>query len=414
MESVAMSERLIAGIDIGTTKVCVLVGERDRHGTLNILGSGLCPSRGLRRGMVIDIGETVEAITLALDRAERLSGRQILSAYVGIAGNHIESQNTQGVVAVSPNSHEIDRTDVSRALDAARAIEIATSREVIHVIPRGYTIDGQRGIKDPLGMLGYRLEVECHIITGAIASIQNVIKCVQRASVEIDDLVLEPLASSEAVLSPTERELGAIVLDIGGGTSDLAIFLEGAVAHSIVLPLGGDLITSDIAFGLRIPFLAAEELKLASGHANPSQVDPEQVIDLEPYVPDCPEVVKQHTLAQIIEARVEELFEKIQAEIQQAGYDSLLPSGIVLTGGTAELPGIAEKARAVFHAPVRIGGPRGLHGVADNLSAPTFSTAVGLLLWGMQQHEAQVAEAALGANGDSPKGLKRWLRRLLP
>ncbi len=410
-----MSERIIAAIDIGTTKVCVLVGELDQHGKLNILGTGLCQSRGLRRGMVVNISETVESIISALDRAERLSGHKILSAYVGIAGNHIESLNTQGVVAISPNTREIDASDISRAIDAARAIDVPTSREVIHVIPRGYTVDGQGGVKDPLGMAAYRLEVECHIVTGVIASIQNLIKCVQKASVEIDDLVLEPLASSEAVLTPAEKDLGVIVIDIGGGTTDIAIFADGAIWQTVVLPLGGNLITSDISFGLSIPFFAAEELKLAYGHADPSQVDPDHLIDLESFVPECSEVIGQHTLAVLIEARVEEMFEKIQEEIQKSGYEGLLSSGIVLTGGTAELPGIVEKARALFKVPVRVGLPRGLQGVADTLNAPAFSTAVGLLLWGIHQSEARAADAA--RQQEVPvvyNRFKQWLHSILP
>jgi cell division protein FtsA len=410
-----VSERSIVGIDIGTTKVCVLVGELDRHGKLNILGTGLSPSRGLRRGMVVNISETVESITAALDRAERLSGRKILSAYVGIAGNHIEALNTQGVVAIPPHTREIDASDISRAIDAARAVDVPTSREVIHVIPRGYTVDGQAGVKDPLGMAAYRLEVECHIVTGAITSIQNLIKCVQRSSVEIDDLVLEPLASSEAVLSQAEKDLGVIVLDIGGGTTDMAIFANGAIWHTVVLPLGGDLITNDISFGLGIPFFAAEELKLAHGQADPSQVDPEELIDLEPFVPDCSEAIERRTLAQLIEARVEEIFEKIQEEIQKSAYDGLLPSGIVLTGGTAELPGIVEKARAIFKVPVRVGVPRGLHGVVDTLDSPAFSTAIGLLLWGLRQSEARAADAA--RQQEVPvvyNRFKQWLHSFFP
>jgi cell division protein FtsA len=410
-----VSERMIVGIDIGTTKVCALVGELDRHGKLNILGTGLCQSRGLRRGMVVNISETVESITAALDCAERLSGHKILSAYVGIAGSHIESLNTHGVVAISPNTREIEASDISRAIDAARAIDVPTSREVIHVIPRGYTVDGQGGVKDPLGMAAYRLEVECHIVTGAIASIQNLIKCVQKSAVEIDDLVLEPLASSEAVLSPAEKDLGVVVLDIGGGTTDMAMFVDGAIWHTVVLPLGGDLITNDISFGLSLPFFAAEELKLAYGHADPKQVDPAYLIDLEAFMPDCYEVVEQRTLARLIEARVEELFEKIQEEIQKAGYDGLLASGVVLTGGTAELPGIAEKARAMLKVPVRVGAPRGLQGVADTLKAPAFSTAVGLLLWGVHQSEAHAADAA--RQQEVPvvyNRFKQWLHSIFP
>lgn len=410
-----MPERIIVGIDVGTTKVCALVGEQDRNGKLNILGVGLRPSRGLRRGVVINMSETVESITAALDRAERLSGRKITAAYVGVAGSHIESLNSTGVVAVSPNTREIIPSDINRAVEAASAIEVPSSREVMHVIPRGYIVDGQAGVKNPIGMSGYRLEVECHIVTGAVASIQNLIKCVQKSLVEIDDLVLEPLASSEAVLTPNDKEQGVILLDIGGGTTDVAIFDEGAIWHTVVLPLGGNLITNDIAYGLRIPFLAAEDLKVTHGHADPSQVPTGRMIDLEPFVPECKEVVDQHALAEIIEARVEEIFEKVQEEIKKSGYEGLLPSGIVLTGGAAELPGIVEKARAMFNLPVRIGAPRGLHGVVDTINKPAFSTGVGLLLWGLRQSEALAADEA--RSQEVPvvyQRFKQWLQTLLP
>jgi cell division protein FtsA len=409
-------ERIIVGIDVGTTKVCVLVGEQDRNGKLNILGTGLCPSRGLRRGVVINMSETVESITSALDRSERLSGRKIASAYVGVAGSHIESLNSRGVVAISPNTREIVPSDISRAIEAARAIEVPSSREVIHVIPRGYLVDGQEGVKNPIGMSGYRLEVECHIVTGAVASIQNLIKCVQKSQVEIDDLVLEPLASSEAVLSPTEKDLGVVLLDIGGGTTDVAIFVEGAIWHTVVLPLGGNLITNDIAYGLRIPFLAAEDLKVTHGHADLSQIPVGTRIDLEPFVPDCKEDADQHALAEIIEARVEEIFEKVREEITKSGYDGLLPSGIVITGGTAELPGIVEKARETFNLPVRIGTPRGIHGVVDTMvNKPAFATGVGLLQWGLRQREALAADEARSQEVPMVyQRFKQWLQEFLP
>jgi len=408
-------ERIIVGIDVGTTKVCVLIGELDRNGKLNILGAGLCPSRGLRRGVVINMSETIESISSALHRAERISGHEIASAYVGVAGSHIESLNSKGFVAIPPSVGEIVPGDINRAIEAARAIEVPSSREVIHVIPRGYIVDGQDGVKNPIGMSGYRLEVECHIVTGAVASIQNLIKCVQKSQVEIDDLVLEPLASSESVLTPTEKDLGVILLDIGGGTTDVAIFVEGAIWHTVVLPLGGNLITNDIAYGLRIPFSAAEELKVTHGHADPSQIPAGQMIDLEPFVPEYKEVVNQRALAEIIEARVEELFEKVQEEIQQSGYDGLLPSGIVLTGGTAELPGIVEKARSIFNLSVRIGTPQGVYGVIDTINKPAFATGAGLLLWGLRQSEAMALDEA--HSQEVPvvyHRFKQWIQRLLP
>ena len=410
-----MQERVIVGIDVGTTKICVLVGELDRDGKLNIVGVGTCPSQGLRRGVVVNIEETVTSIAAALDRAERLSGKKIVSAYVGIAGSHIESENSKGFVAI-PGNGDVSHNDVSRAVEVAQAIALPANREIIHVIPRGYVVDGQEGIKNPIGMSGFRLEVETHIITGAVSSIHNLIKCVDKAHVEIEDIVLEPLASGEAVLAEGETDLGVALIDIGGGTTDIAVYTDGAVWHTVVLPIGGNLITSDIAIGLRLPVGVAEELKIAYGHCDPSVIDEDDMIDLSQFMPDCNDLVPRKLLAEIIQARVEEIFSMVHEEIKKSGYDGLLPAGVVITGGTAELPGIPELAGQILDLPTRIGTPLGLHGLADSINRPAYSTAVGLLLWGLRNTSFMIEdeEPEDDVQGDVLSRLGRWLRAFIP
>jgi cell division protein FtsA len=411
-----VQERVIVGIDVGTTKICVLVGAVDRDGKLNIVGVGTCPSQGLRRGVVVNIEETVTSIAAALDRAERLSGKKITTAYVGIAGGHIESENSKGFVAISPSHRDIVQNDISRAIEVARAIPLPANREVIHVIPRGYIVDGQEGIKNPIGMSGFRLEVETHIITGAMSSIRNLIRCVHKAQVEIEDLILEPLASSEAVLADGETDLGVALVDIGGGTTDVAVFSDGAIWHTVVLPIGGNLITSDIAIGLRLPLGVAEELKITYGHCDPASIAEDDMIDLAQFMPDCNDLVPRKLLAEIIQARVEELFGMVHEEIKKSGYDGLLPAGLVVTGGTAELPGILDVAGQTLDLPARIGVPMGMHGLADSISRPSYATAVGLLLWGLR-HTSFVLDDEEYDEQESPDVVSRfgrWLRAFIP
>ena len=412
-----MQERVIVGIDVGTTKICVLVGELDRDGKLNIVGVGTCPSQGLRRGVVVNIEETVTSIAAALDRAERLSGKKITSAYVGIAGSHISSENSKGFVAISPKNCDIEQNDISRAFEVARAIAIPANRELIHVIPRGYVVDGQEGIKNPIGMSGFRLEVEAHIITGSVSSMHNLIKCVQKAHVDIEDLVLEPLASGDAVLEEGETDLGVALVDIGGGTTDVAVYTDGAIWHTIVLPVGGNLITSDIAIGLRLPVGVAEELKITYGHCDPSTIDEDDMIDLSQFMPDCDDLVPRKLLSEIIQARVEEIICMVHEEIKKSGYDGLLPAGIVITGGTAELPGILELAGQILDLPARIGSPLGLHGLADSINRPAYSTAVGLLLWGLSNTSLLMEEDEL-IDEENENNLVsrfgRWLKAFIP
>jgi cell division protein FtsA len=408
---------VIVGIDVGTTKICVLVGELDRDGKLNIVGVGTCPSQGLRRGVVVNIEETVTSIAAALDRAERLSGKRITSATVGIAGSHISSENSKGFVAISPSHRDIEPNDISRAVEVARAIAIPANREMIHVIPRSYVVDGQEGIKNPIGMSGFRLEVEAHIITGSVSSMHNLIKCVQKAHVDIEDLVLEPLASGYAVLEDGETDLGVALVDIGGGTTDIAVYTDGAIWHSVVLPVGGNLITSDIAIGLRLPVGVAEELKMMYGHCDPSAIDDDDMIDLAQFMPDCDDLVPRKLLSEIIQARVDEIFGMVHEELKKSGYDGLLPAGIVITGGTAELPGILEVAGQILDLPARIGSPLGLHGLADSINRPAYATAVGLLLWALDHNshlseEEEFEEDAGDTNIVARFG--RWLRAFIP
>src|SRR2546429_5333233 len=411
-----VQERVIVGIDVGTTKICVLVGELDRDGKLNIVGVGTCPSQGLRRGVVVNIEETVTSIAAALDRAERLSGKDITTAYVGIAGSHIDSENSKGFVAISPSHRDIMQNDISRAIEVARAIAIPANREVIHVIPRGYVVDGQEGIKNPIGMSGFRLEVETHIITGAVSSIHNLIKCVHKARVEIEDLVLEPLASSEAVLAEGETDLGVALVDIGGGTTDIAIFADGAIWQTVVLPIGGNLITSDIAIGLGLPFGVAEELKVIYGHCDPSTISDDDMIDLSHYMPDCDDLVPRKLLAEIIQARVEELFEMVHEEIRKSGYDGLLPAGPVLTGGTAEFPGIQGVAGKNLGLPPGIGSPLGLHGLGESIFRPAYATRVGRVAWSSTHNDFLTDEDEMEeiGTGDVISRLGRWFRAFVP
>ena len=376
-------ERTIVGIDVGTTKICTLVGEVDEARGLRIVGVGVAPARGIRKGVVVNVQEATEAIANSIEKAERISGYAIESAYVGLAGAHISAINSRGVVAVSRGERGIQPADIERALEAARAVAIPQNREILHVIPRGYTVDDDDGVRDPLGMQAYRLEVESHIITGATTSIHNLVKCVQGTGVGIDALVLEPLASGEAVLTDVEREMGVVLADIGGGTTDIAIFIEGSIWHTVVLPTGGEHITNDIAVGLQTPLTTAEDLKIKQGHARPQSVNPNESIDVSTFGEGERQRVARQFLSQIIEARVEEIFDLILQEIKRSGYDGLLPAGVVLCGGTADLAGIRDVARDLLNLPVRIGAPQDLQGLVDILGSPAYATSTGLLQWGL-------------------------------
>ncbi len=376
---------IIVGIDIGTTKICTLVARVEDDSRVRILGVGIEPSQGIRKGTVVDLGAASEAIGLSVDKAERTSGLEITSALVSLAGSHVSSINSRGVVGV--HRQVIDEDDILRAMDSAGAVAIPHNREVIHVIQRGFTVDGQDGIRMPIGMHGYRLEVEAHIITAAGSTVENLRQVVGNSGIEVSGFVLNPLASAEVVLTDTEREMGVVVCDIGGGTSDMAIYIDGDVWHTMVLAVGGNHITSDIAHGLRLPFSRAEEVKINHGIAMTSLVDPGETFPVRAFGEDEPVNVSRLDLAHVIEARVEEIFSLMGQEIKRSGYDGLLPAGVVLTGGSSQLPGIKKLASDVLGLPVRVARPENLVGMVDRLQSPAYSTSVGLIQWASRMKE---------------------------
>ncbi len=380
-----MEDLIVVGIDIGTTKVCTLVGREESPGKIRILGSGVERSAGMKKGVVIDLGSAVQAVLRSIDKAERTSGMEIASALVSLAGADVTSVNSRGVVGVI--GKVIDDNDVARAIDAARAVAIPHNQEIIHVIQRGFNVDGQDGIRIPMGMHGYRLEIETHIITASETSVENIRQCVAAADVEVSQFVLNPLASGEVVLNETERQMGAVVVDIGAGTTDMAIYIDGDVWHTAVLGVGGNLITSDIAHGLRLPMAQAEQIKLEFGRATSVKGEPGQSFNIRPFGEQQAVQIRQQDLIHIINARVEEIFSLVVQEIKRSGYDGLLPAGIVLTGGTSNLAGITDVASSILGVPARIGKPENLLGKKERLESPEFSTSVGLLHWAQLMNE---------------------------
>jgi cell division protein FtsA len=372
---------LIVGLDIGTTKITCIVGELTPDG-LDVVGIGTQPSRGLRKGVVINIDATVASIRRAVEEAELMAGCEITSVYAGIAGGHIRGFNSQGVVAIK--DQEVRQSDLERVLDAARAINIPQDREILHVLPQEFIIDEQDGIREPLGMSGVRLEAKVHIVTAAASSAQNIIKCCAKTGLSVADIVLEPLASAEAVLADEEKELGVALVDIGGGTTDLAIFVNGAIQHTSVIPIGGGHLTNDIAVGLRTPMQEAERIKVRHGSAQSSLLDRDETIEVPSVGGRPPRVLSRRILCEIIEPRVEEIFQLVRHEIQKAGHEDLLASGVVLTGGSTLLHGMPELAEEVLGLPVRRGVPRGVGGLVDVVKSPQYATAVGLLHYGMR------------------------------
>lgn len=380
-----MEEATIVGLDIGTTKVCALVAKLDDNDRIRILGVGVEPSRGIKKGAVVDLAAATQAITRAIDKAERTSGMEIHSVLVSLSGSEITSQNSRGVVGIA--GRVIEENDVVRAMEAAQAVSIPHNREIIHVIQRNFTVDGQEGVRTPVGMHGYRLEVEAHIISAANSTVENLRQCIAEAGLEVTQFVLNPLASAEVVLTETERDMGAIVCDLGGGTTDLAIFIDGDVWHTAVLNVGGNHITSDIAHGLRLPIEQAERIKMQHGHAVREEIAPEEFFTVRTFGEEKPLQVSRLDLAHIVGARVEEIFGLVLQEIKRSGYDGLLPAGMVLTGGSSLLPGVRQVAQEVLGIPVRIGKPENLRGLKDNLDSPAFATSVGLLHWAIRMNE---------------------------
>ncbi|MFO7831581.1 MAG: cell division protein FtsA [Desulfuromonadaceae bacterium] len=379
-------ENLIVGLDIGTTKICAIIGSVTAN-DLEIVGIGTSPSKGIRKGAVINIESTVAAIRKAIQEAELMAGCEINSVFAGIAGAHITGMNSQGVIAIK--NREVTDEDIHRVIDAAKAIAIPMDREVVHVLPQEYIIDDQDGIKEPLGMSGVRLEARVHVVTGAVASAQNIIKSCNRADVNVADIVLEPLASAESVLLPEEKELGVAIVDIGGGTTDLAIFVDGAIKHTTVLSLGGNHLTNDIAVGLRTPMAEAERIKQAYGCCFTDMVGKDETIEVPSVGGREPRVLSRQLLAEILEPRVEEIFNLINREIIKSGYEDMIASGIVLTGGTSILPGMPELAEQIFSMPVRRGVPQGVGGLIDVVNSPVYATGVGLVVYGSQHQEME-------------------------
>lgn len=404
-------QTVLVALDIGTTKVCVLIGELDR-GTANVIGIGSTPSDGLRKGVVIDIDRTVHAVAAAVEAAERMSGYKVRSGLVGISGNHISSQNSRGMVAIS-GRRDVARDDTVRAIDAARAVSIPNTREILHVIPRGYVVDGQAGVRDPLGMTAVRLEVETHIVTASTTSVQNLSKCVQKAGVEIDELVLTPLATGDAVLSDEDRELGVALVDVGGDTTDVAIFQDGSIAHAATIPIGGRSVTSDLGIVLRVAPDSAEAIKIRYATALPLEVDPDEVVQITSIGEDVSHGVTRRHIAEIVQSRVRELFDLIAAEIDAAGATNRLQAGLVLTGGGSLLQGLGRAARDQLGMAARVTGPRGLGGLTDQISTPAFAAASGLLLWGARHWGEEEEEARSRAQGVGSR-LARMFRGLVP
>lgn len=381
----AQAGELIVGLDIGTTKICAIVGEVNEAGTVDIVGIGTHPSKGLRKGVVINIESTVNSIKRAIQEAELMAGCEISHVYAGIAGGHIKGFNSHGIVAVKDK--EVTQVDIGRVIDAARAIAIPLDREVIHILPQEYVIDDQDGIREPLGMSGVRFEAKVHIVTGAVTSAQNIVKCAQRCGLTVADIVLEQLASSEAVLSQDEKELGVALIDIGGGTTDIAIWSEGSIVHTSVLAVGGDHITSDIAVGLRTPLDDAERIKQKHGCAMGSLIEADETIDVPSVGGRKPRTLARQILTEIIEPRVEEMFSLVHQEIQRTGYEDLLASGVVITGGATLLEGMPDLAEDILGLPVRLGVPTGMGGLVDVVKSPIFATGVGLVLYGRAHEE---------------------------
>ncbi len=378
---------LIVGLDIGTTKICAIVGEVTAQGGIDIIGIGSHPSKGMRKGVVINIESTVNSIKRAVEEAELMAGCEISTVFAGIAGGHIKGINSHGVVAVKDK--EITKSDVDRVIDAAKAIAIPMDREVLHILPQEFIVDDQDGIREPIGMNGVRLEAQVHIVTGAVSSAQNIVKCANRCGLNVADIVLEQLASSEACLTEDEKELGVALVDIGGGTTDLAIYSEGAIVHTSVLAVGGNHLTNDVAVGLRTPTHEAEKIKQKYGCAMASMVERDETIEVPSVGGRKPRVLSRQILCEIIEPRVEEMFMLVQRELQKSGYEDLLASGVVITGGTTLLEGMPELAEDVLGLPVRRGLPRGISGLVDVVRSPMYSTGVGLVLYGSRNQDAR-------------------------
>ena len=404
----SVAGRMVVGLDIGTSKIVAIVGELSPEGPLEIIGIGSHASRGLKKGVVVNIDSTVQSIQRAVEEAELMAGCQIQSVFVGIAGSHIRSMSSHGIVAI--RDREVFQPDIDRVIDAAQAVAIPADQKILHILPQEFLIDSQEGIKEPLGMSGVRLEARVHLVTCAVNAAQNIEKCIQQCGLAVDDIILEQLASSFAVLTDDEKDLGVCLVDIGGGTSDIAIFTEGAIKHTSVIPIAGDQVTNDIAMALRTPTQNAEEIKIKYGCALASLAGENETIKVPSVGERDDRDLSRQALAEVIEPRYEELFTLIQAELRRSGFEDLIPAGIVLTGGTSKMEGVVELAEEIFHMPVNIGKPKSVAGLSDIVRNPIYATSVGLLQYGLenppQSHGAHRSETQSGSVWQS---VKSWL-----
>jgi cell division protein FtsA len=401
--------KLLVGLDIGTSKVVAIVGELSSENTLEVIGIGSHPSRGLKRGVVVNIESTVQSIQRAIEEAELMSGCEINTVYAGIAGSHVRSLNSHGIVAIRDT--EVSSGDVDRVIDAARAVAIPADQKVLHVLPQEFLIDSQEGIREPIGMSGVRLEAKVHLVTGAVSAAQNIVKCVQRCGLDVEDVVLEQLASSFSVLTEDEKELGICLVDMGGGTTDIAVFRGGAIQHTAVIPIAGDQVTNDIAISLRTPTQHAEEIKIKYACALSQLANLDETIEVPSVGDRPPRRLARQTLAEVVEARYEELFSLVRDELRRSGFEELIAAGLVMTGGSAKMEGAVELAEEIFHVPVRLGVPQYVEGLVDVVRNPIYATGVGLLIYGKETFQAAPIRAAAraGMSGMFQK-MGNWFR----
>ncbi|PXX90130.1 cell division protein FtsA [Marinobacter vulgaris] len=401
------TENMIVGLDIGTSKVVAIVGKRKMDGTIEVVGIGSNPSRGLKRGVVVNIETTVQAIQRAVEEAELMAGCRIHSVYAGIAGSHIKSLNSHGIVAI--RDREVTQADIDRVIDAAQAVAIPADQKILHILPQEFVIDSQEGIKEPMGMSGVRLEAKVHLVTCAVNAAQNIEKCVKRCGLEVDDIILEQLASSHAILTEDEKELGVCVVDIGGGTTDIAVFTGGAIRHTAVIPIAGDQVTNDIAMALRTPTQNAEEIKIKYACALTQLAGADETIKVPSVGDRPPRDLSRQALAEVVEPRYEELFTLVQSELRRSGFEDLIPAGIVITGGSSTMEGVVELAEEIFHMPVRLACPQAVSGMTEVVNNPIYATGVGLLIHGFRQMDLGRAPALKGE--DTPtlfERMKAW------
>ena len=400
---------IIVGLDIGTSKVVAIIGELQADKQIEVIGFGTHPSKGLKKGVVVNIESTVTSIRRAIEQAEQMAGCDIHQVYAGIAGSHVRSLNSHGIVAI--RDKEVTQSDVERVIDAARAVAIPADQRILHVLPQEYIIDGQEGIREPIGMSGVRLEARVHMVTGAASAAQNIVKCVQRCGLEVEDIVLEQLASSFAVLTDDEKELGICLVDIGGGTTDIAVFNNGAIRHTAVIPIAGDQVTNDIAISMRTPTQYAEEIKIKYACALSQLANLDETIEVPSVGDRPPRRLARQTLAEVVEPRYEELFGLIRDELRRNGFEDMIAAGIVLTGGSSKMEGAVELAEEVFHMPVRLGVPQHVRGLGDVVRNPIYSTGVGLLLYGKNRAVRVAGELPVGAGLQDVWGrMKSWFQ----